>query len=138
MAENKTKPTEVSVTDFIASVKNDTRREDAKVIVKLLKKITGKKPKMWGPTIIGFDQYHYRYESGHEGDICMIGFSPRSANLVFYIMPGFKNHDSLLAKLGKCKTSKACIYVNKLADIDLNILETLLDESYRFVKTAHG
>jgi len=137
MAEVKTKKTTASVTDFIAAVKNDTRREDARVLLKLMRKITGKQPKMWGPSIIGFGQYHYKYKTGHEGDICKIGFSPRSQSLVLYIMPGFKKYGVLMKKLGKHKIGKACLYINKLADVDLAVLEELISESYRFTNDTY-
>lgn len=129
MAETKTRKTGVSVADFIAAVPHDTRRADAKLVLKLMRKITGKKPKMWGPTIVGFDEYHYRYESGHEGDICMIGFSPRSPALVLYVLCG-ETVDALLPKLGKYKRGKGCLYVNKLADVDIEVLEQVIREAY--------
>ena len=134
----KTKQHSGSVKEFVDAVKNDTRRADARVILKLLRKITGKQAKMWGPSIIGFDKYHYKYDSGHEGDICMIGFSPRSASLVFYIMTGFKGYNGLLKKLGKHKTSKACLYINKLADVDMAVLEEILSQSYQFTRQKYS
>jgi hypothetical protein len=109
MAENKTRETEIAPEDFIAEVANPTRREDARVLHNMLEKITGKSAKMWGPSIIGFDKYHYQYESGHSGEICMIGFSPRSASQVLYVMPGFDNYDALLNKLGKYTLGKSCL-----------------------------
>jgi hypothetical protein len=122
----KTKPTAVSVTDFIAAIENETRREDAVVLVKLLKSITGWKPKMWGPTIIGFGAYHYTYDSGHSGSICAIGFSPRKASLVIYAAD-FPGKEALLARLGKHKGGlDQCLYINKLADVDMKVLEKVL------------
>jgi hypothetical protein len=122
----KTRPTAVSVTEFIASVESDVRREDAKALLKLLKAVTGWKPKMWGPTIVGFGAYHYTYDSGHSGSICAIGFSPRKASLVVYAAD-FPGKEALLKKLGKHKGGlKQCLYINKLADVDMVVLEKLL------------
>jgi len=132
----KTKPTAVSVTDFIAAIENDTRREDALVLVKLLKSITGWKPKMWGPTIIGFGAYHYTYDSGHSGTICAIGFSPRKASLVIYAAD-FPGKEALLAKLGKHKGGlDQCLYINKLADVDMKVLEKVLVGGLAGIKKA--
>lgn len=126
MAETKTKPTKVSVSGFIAAVTNETRRADAKALVKLFGTVTGWKPKMWGPTIIGFGAYHYTYESGHSGSICAAGFSPRGANLVLYISD-FPAKAKLLKQLGKHKGGlKQCLYINKLADVDLAVLAKIL------------
>ena len=122
----KTKPTKISVSDFIAAIDNDARREDAKTLVKLFEKATGWKAQMWGPTIIGCGAYHYTYETGHSGSICVVGFSPRKANLAIYVAasPG---KAELLQKLGKHKGGdKQCLYINKLADVDLGILEKIL------------
>ncbi|TRW14163.1 DUF1801 domain-containing protein [Glacieibacterium frigidum] len=129
MAETKTKPTSVSVDDFIASVEKPVRRADAATLCDLMARVTGETPTMWGPTIIGFGTYHYRYASGHEGDMCRVGFSPRAANLVLYV-GSFPELDSLLGRLGKFKGSKSCLYVNKLADIDLAVLEDIIRRSY--------
>ena len=126
MAETKTKATKTSVKDFIAAVENDTRREDAKTLLKLFEKATGWKAQMWGPTIVGFGAYHYTYDTGHSGSICAVGFSPRKANLVIYVFD-FPGKAELLAKLGKHKGGiKECLYINKLADVDLGVLETIL------------
>jgi hypothetical protein len=135
--ELKTKPTEISVDAFIARVKNETRREDAKKLLALMKKATGEKPKMWGPSIVGFGSYHYKYESGHEGDMCVTGFSPRASALVVYILAGFDRCDQLLAKLGKHRHGKACLYINKLADIDLRVLEELVAGSLAYVRRKY-
>ena len=122
----KTKPTKVSVKSFISGVENETRREDAKVLLALFEKATGWKAKMWGPTIVGFGAYHYTYETGHSGSSCVVGFSPRKANLVFYVF-GFPGKADLLQKLGKHKGGlKGCLHINKLADVDLVILEQIL------------
>jgi hypothetical protein len=137
MAEIKTKPTEVSVTDFIAKAESEQVRDDCRTLVKLMKKVTGSAPKMWGPTIIGFGQYHYKYKSGHEGDMCLTGFSPRKGNLTLYVMDEFAQRDALLKKLGKFKASKACLYVKKLADIDLDVLEKIVKGSVDYVKKKY-
>jgi len=122
----KTKPTAVSVTEFISAVENETRREDAKTLLKLLQAVTGWKPKMWGPTIIGFGAYHYTYDTGHSGSICAIGFSPRKASQVIYVAD-FPGKEALLSKLGKYKGGlKQCLYINKLADVDVGVLEKIL------------
>jgi len=123
---NKTVKTRASVNQFIDSVENATRRQDAKILKKMMQDITGEKPAMWGPAIIGFGSVHYRYASGREGDILRMGFSPRKANLALYI-----RHDmALLAKLGKHKVSVACLYINKLADVDLQVLAALIESSW--------
>lgn len=135
---NKTLPTRQSVTDFIASIDNDVRRKDAKTALALMKKVTGEKAKMWGPTIIGFGEYHYKYESGREGDILNVGFSPRKANMVFYVMGSLGDAEPFLKKLGKYKTGKACLYINKLDDIDLSVLEKMIVKSYESTKKKYG
>ncbi|MGH9935837.1 MAG: DUF1801 domain-containing protein [Blastocatellia bacterium] len=124
--EIKTNPTKVSVRNFIAAVENDTRREDAKTLLKLFGKATGWKARMWGPTIVGFGAYHYTYASGHSGSTCVVGFSPRKANSVIYVFD-FPGKEELLQKLGKHKGGlKQCLYINKLADVDLAVLEEIL------------
>ena len=129
MAENKTKPTKLSVAAFIDALADPARRADAKALVKLMQGAAGERPKMWGPSIIGFGSCHYKYESGREGDIPVIGFSPRKAATVLYGMLGFDESASLLAKLGKHTTGKGCLYIKKLADVDQHVLETLLDKA---------
>lgn len=126
MAEAKTAPTKASVKDFIAAVESDIRREDARTLLKLFGKVSGWKPQMWGPTIIGFGAYHYTYETGRSGSICVVGFSPRKANLVIYVFD-FPGKAELLKKLGKHKGGiEQCLYINKLADVDLAVLEKIL------------
>src|SRR5262245_49699757 len=129
MAEIKTKPTKVSVSTFLNAVKHPVRRADGKAVCAMMKRVTGERAVMWGPSIVGFGSYHYRYDSGHEGDMCRMGFSPRSANLVLYV-GGFPEYEALLKKLGKHKRSKACLYLNKLADADLAVLEDITRRSY--------
>ncbi len=123
MADNKTKPTELSVAAFIDAIANPTRRVDAKALVKLMQNAAGEKPKMWGPSIIGFGSYHYRYDSGREGDMPLIGFSPRKAATVLYNVICSGDSKALLAKLGKHTTGKGCLYIKKLADVDHQVLE---------------
>ncbi len=125
-----TVPTRASVTQFINAVENDTRRKDAKTLLATMKKITGDKPVMWGPSIIGFGEYHYKYDSGREGDMCLVGFSPRKANMVLYVLGSLDDNDPLLGKLGKYKRGRACLYVNKLDDVDLGVLEKIIKKSY--------
>ncbi len=123
--EAKTKQTEVSVADFIAAVENPTRRADAETLCALFEEISGEPPKMWGPSIIGFGRYHYRYASGHEGDAPRLGFSPRKAQTVVYVMAGFEGQEALIARLGRVKTSVACLYINRLDQIDLGVLREM-------------
>jgi hypothetical protein len=124
MAEIKTKATEVSVDAFVAAVPDPVRRADADVLLVLFERLTGEPPKMWGPTIIGFGSYRYQYESGHGGEMCRLGFSPRKAEQVLYVLGG--EQEALLAKLGKHRRGKSCLYVKKLADIDMGVLELLV------------
>lgn len=125
MAEIKTKPTQMTVDDFIAAVENPVRREEAKTVCAMLEQITGEPPVMWGPSIIGFGSYHYKYESGHEGTMCRLGFSPRKAQLVLYILTEDPRQTEQLRRLGKHKTGKSCLYINKLADVDMVVLEAM-------------
>ena len=123
--EQKTKPTAVSVADFIAAVEDPKRRADAEAACALLAEATGEPPVMWGPSIVGFGAYHYRYASGHEGDAPLVSFSPRKANLVFYLFGCDEGRDDLLARLGKHKAGKGCVYVNRLADVDPAVLKAM-------------
>lgn len=136
-SEPKTKQTKASVADYIAAIEDDTQRADAKTLVRLMKKITGKQPKMWGPSIIGFDTYHYTYASGREGDWPLVGFSPRKGNLSIYIMSGFSGASAMLEKLGKHKTGKSCLYVRRLADIDIDVLEQMIVCSVTHMKKIY-
>ena len=137
-ADNKTQPTKQSVTSFIDALEHETRRSDSKKLLKMMKEITGEKPAMWGPSIIGFGKYHYKYDSGREGDFMMTGFAARKANMAVYIMPGFKPYAALLAKLGKHKTGGSCLYINKLADVDEAVLRTLVEKAYADMKKKYG
>ena len=129
MAENKTKPTKLSVAAFIDALTDPARRADAKTLLKLMQSAAGEKPKMWGPSIIGFGSYHYRYDSGREGDMPIIAFSPRKAATALYGMTGFSDAASFLAKLGKHTTGKGCLYIKKLADVNQHVLEALVVKS---------
>lgn len=129
MAEIKTRPTDVSVDAFLEGVAHPVRRADGGVVRAMMERVTGEPATIWGLSIIGFGRYHYRYASGHEGEMCRVGFSPRSANLALYV-GGFPEYEALLATLGKHKRSKACLYVNKLADVDLAVLEEIVRRSY--------
>lgn len=138
MAELKTKPTDASVEAFLHQVENEKKREDAFAILALMQEVTGEPAKLWGSSIIGFGSYHYKYASGHEGDACLTGFSPRKQNLVLYILAGFEQYDALLAKLGKHKTGKSCLYINKLADIDQTVLRELVAQSVTHMKATNS
>ena len=126
MAENKTKATTSSVGAFIDALTDPTRRSDAKVLVQLMQRASGEKPTMWGPSIVGFGSYHYRYDSGREGDMPLVAFSPRKAALVLYGLLGHGDTEALLAKLGNHTTGKGCLYIKKLADVESTVLETLI------------
>jgi Domain of unknown function (DU1801) len=136
--KNKTTETEVSVTDFINSwVDNEQKKADSFRLVELMRKWSGYEPKMWGPTIIGFGSYHYKYASGHEGDSLLIGFSPRKAEFSLYVFSPTADNKHLLNDLGKFKISKACIYVKKLSDINISALEKLCKTSIAYINEHH-
>lgn len=135
-AKIQTIPTAVDVVDFVALLENDRQRSESKVLINLMHRVSGKPPMMWGPAIIGFDKYHYRYESGREGDMPRIAFAPRKGKLVLYIINDATKYSSILERLGKHRTSKACIYINKLADVDMKVLEELVEIAYKDTFTA--
>ncbi len=137
MAEAKTKQTDQAVEEFLASVENDKRRADAEVVADIMTRVTGAPAKMWGSAIIGFDTYTYKYESGKTGDWMITGLSPRKSSLSVYIMPGFDAYADKLAKLGKYKTGKSCLYINKLEDIDLEVLEDLIATSVKDMRAKY-
>jgi len=126
MTANKTQPTPEDVEAFLDAVEPERRREDAQTLNALFQRATGWSPVMWGPSMIGYGQYHYRYESGREGDFLATGFSPRKTSLSIYIMPGYGEYGAILDRLGKHKTGKSCLYVTKLADVDLDVLAELI------------
>ena len=133
----KTKPTEVSVDEFIANIDDPQKRADVETIAAIMAKATRSPGKMWGASIVGFGDYHYVYESGREGDWFLVGFAPRKKDLTLYIMPGFDAYEALLGKLGKHKTGKSCLYINKLADVDVKVLTKLVSESVKAMKAKH-
>jgi hypothetical protein len=137
MADLKTKPTEQSVEDFLNAIPDEQKRADAFAIVKLMKQVTRAEPTMWGGSIVGFGRYHYKYASGHEGDACLVGFSPRKQNLTLYLMLGLANYTDLLKKLGKHKIGKGCLYINKLADVDLPTLKELVKQAVKNLKATY-
>jgi hypothetical protein len=137
MPEQKTKPTAVSVESFIEQLPDEQVRDDCYSLIEIMKKTTGADPKMWGPSIIGFGSYHYKYESGHEGDACLTGFSPRKQNITLYVMPGASDHSSLLSKLGKFKAGKGCLYIKRLADVDQTILKNLVTHSVAHLRKKY-
>jgi len=138
MAENKTKPTTISVLTFLDACADEARRTDARVLAKLMQKITGNEPVMWGSSIVGFDSYHYTYESGREGDMPIVGFSPRKAANVLYGTIGFDGAEALLARLGKHSTGKGCLYIKKLAEVDMKVLEVLVEKAVAATRARHA
>ncbi len=138
MAELKTRPTEASVEDFLASVQNETRRTDAHAVLDLMRRVTGEDPVMWGTSIVGFGTYRYTNTQGKDFEWFLTGFSPRKANLVCYIMPGYGEFDEVMERLGKHKTGKACLYITKLADIDMAVLEELVGKSVASMRERYG
>jgi hypothetical protein len=134
VAELKTRPTKVSIDTFLERIADEARRGDCRTLVRLMKRATGERPTMWGPSMVGFGSYHYRYASGHEGDCFLAGFAPRKRELTLYIMSGFDRYNALMARLGKFRTGKACLYVKRLDDIDLAVLEELVSASVKHLK----
>jgi hypothetical protein len=128
--EAKTKETTASVDAFLAKV-DPARRNDCRAIAALMQKATGEPPRMWGTSIVGFGSYHYRYDSGHEGDSCLVGFSPRAQNITLYFVPGLAQYQTELSKLGPHKTGKGCLYIKRLADVDARVLSSMIDDSVR-------
>jgi hypothetical protein len=137
MATPKTLPTENNVQAFLDSVPDEKKRKDCYAALQLMQEATGYPPKMWGPSIVGFGSYHYKYESGHEGDAPLSGFSPRKEAITFYLMLGCDNHEALLQKLGKHKTGKGCLYIKKLEDVDADVLKELVKASTRSLRAKY-
>ena len=133
MAENKTIPNDGSVKEYLQSMENDKKRQDSIAILELMKEVTQEEPVMWGDSIVGFGGYHYKYASGREGDMFLTGFAPRKRNLTLYIMDGFDGYEDLMGKLGKFKTGKSCLYINKLEDVDQEVLKELVRQSVEHV-----
>ena len=138
MAEPKTTPTGASVTKFIAAVEDSARRRDARTLVKMMREVTQAPPRMWGPSIVGFGTYRYRYQSGREGDWMLTGFSPRKRETSIYIMSGFREHGELLERLGPHRTGRSCLYVKRLSDVDLGVLEELVSRSVDSLRGTYG
>ncbi len=134
---NKTQENDGDVAVFLDAVKPDQKREDCKVIAKMMAELSGERAKMWGAAIIGYGTYHYKYASGREGEFMRIGFAPRAQNIVLYIMPGFSISQDLMAKLGKHKTGKSCLYINKLADLDMDVLRALMIASLQAMEEKY-
>ena len=137
MATLKTQRTSASVSAFVKGVADDVRRKDCQTLVRIMKRAVGTAPRMWGSSIVGFGHYHYKYASGRENDWFLAGFSPRKQDLTLYILSGLDRHDALVARLGKYKTGKSCLYIKRLADIDVGVLEELITESVKHLK-ANG
>ncbi len=135
--ELKTNATPVSVAEFIEAVADETQRADAKTICAMMARLSGHQPKMWGPSIIGFGIYHYKYDSGHEGDMARIGFSPRKGQTVLYIAEGFPGNADLMTRLGKHKTGKSCLYIKRLSDVDEEVLEQLCAASLKWMEQKY-
>ena len=138
MAELKTTPNDANVQAFLDGVEDEKKRQDAYAILELMKEVSGEPPKMWGPSIVGFGAYHYKYDSGREGDWFLTGFSPRKQNLTLYIMAGFSRYDDLMGRLGKYKTGKSCLYIKKLEDVDQGVLKELVEESVGYMREWYG
>ena len=138
MAENKTKLNDASVEEFLHSIENDQRREDAIKVNALMEEVMGEPGKMWGSSIVGYGSYTYKYASGRTGDWMLTGFSPRKASTTLYIMAGFDNYDELMSKLGKYSTGKSCLYVKKLDDVDTDVLKQLVKESAEHVAKTNA
>jgi len=137
MSDLKTKPEKTDPREFIAKVKPESKRKDAETVMTMMERLSGEQPVMWGPSMIGFGSYHYKYDSGREGDWFLTGFSPRKSNFSLYIMAGFDKYEKLMSKLGKYKTGKSCLYVKKLDDIDLDVLEELITGSLVYMKEKY-
>jgi len=138
VAELKTEPTRASVTDFLAEIDDRQQRADAKKVAAMMRRATGKRAKMWGASIVGYGSYHYKYASGREGDFMVTGFSPRKQALTVYIMPGFSSFKKLMEKLGKYKTGKSCLYLNKLEDVDEKVLQKLINDSVKIMHKRYN
>ena len=136
MAELKTKEHDGSVEAFLDGVADERRRADCRAVATLMREVTGEAPKMWGPSIVGFGRYHYRYASGHEGVACLTGFSPRKATLTLYVMPGFDRFDEILGRLGKFKAGKGCLYLKRLTDVDETVLRELITASVAHLRAT--
>lgn len=138
MAQNKTTATKLSTKVFVDGIEDLQKRKDCRALMKLMARLTGNRAKMWGTNIVGYGSYHYRYASGREGDFFLMGFSPRKQALTIYVVAGFSKFPKLMAKLGKYKTGKSCLYVKRLEEIDFNVLEKLLTASRDYLRSTYG
>ena len=138
MAENKTQPTGASVTAFLNAIDDPRKKKDARKVASMMRRATGHRAKMWGPSIVGYGKYHYKYDSGREGDFMLTGFSPRKQALTVYIMPGFDEFPALMKKLGKYTTGKSCLYIKKLEDVDEKVLEQLIERSVKVMRKRYN
>lgn len=137
MAELKTQPNDASVEAYLQGIEPEKKQEDSRAILKLMRRVTGEEARMWGDSIVGFGSYHYRYASGREGDWFLTGFAARKRNLTLYIMAGFDEYEAVLKRLGKYKTGKSCLYINKIEDVDLKALEELIARSVEHVAATN-
>jgi hypothetical protein len=137
MAEAKTKLTEQTAESFLNKFEDEAVRSDGFALIELMQKATGQPPKMWGPAIIGFGSYHFKYDSGREGDICTVGFSPRKGKFALYVLAGFPEQEALLAQIGKYKAEGGCLYIKKMSEVDLSVLENLVKLSFEFKTEKH-
>ena len=138
MSGNKTRPTPVDAEEYLQSIEHDTRRADAFIMLEMMQRITGEEPVMWGPSMVGFGQYHYKYDSGREGDMFKTGFAPRKANLVVYIMGGHDRFKPIFDRLGKHKTGKSCLYITSLKNVDMDVLEELVVADWAYMTEKYG
>ncbi len=138
MAELKTKPTGEDVEQFLNGVAGERKRQDSFILLKLMKQVTGLEPRLWGGSMVGFGEYHYQYASGHAGDTFLVGFSPRKQALTLYVLSGFEQQERLLERLGKYKTGKGCLYINRLEDVDLPTLRSLIEQAYAHKRELSG
>ncbi len=137
MAENKTQPTKTSATDYLHDIEDLQRKKDCQTIAAMMEEVTGEPPVMWGASIVGFGQYHYKYASGREGDFLIVGFSSRKQNIALYMMCGYEHQEALMTKLGKYKTGKSCLYIKRLDDIDMNVLKELITDAVNYMRTTN-
>ena len=138
MTGNKTLPTDITVESYLGAIPDADRRRDCEVLVQMMSRVTNAPPVMWGSSIVGFGSYHYRYDSGREGDFCTVGFASRKGDISLYLMAGFEDQEALLGRLGRHKTGKACLYVRKLAEIDLAVLDELIKASVAATLARYG
>jgi hypothetical protein len=136
MPDQKTKPTKHSVDKFLENVNDEQMRDDCLELIHIMKRVTNEDAVLWGESIVGFGHYHYKYDSGHEGDACLVGFAPRKGKISVYLMPGFAEQSKYLEKLGKHKAAKGCLYIRKLSDVDTSVLEKMIGESVKHSKSG--